>query len=204
MFLLPVARALGSSLLLPSLLLYIATSYCRSPYFKRKATMQQLQAEFPEQYAATSGHRFRAGDDMQFASAYKWYAAHIWASNYDEHQQQQQQQRQQNTASESFDAIQFVMLQDNMVETGRCEQLSVTWSKPGVKFVCLNDSANDPRYLPEINRQTVQFLSAQHPEPSVFELPEGVSNGCSYLTASYGSLPSKQDIAAACGLPQLS
>jgi hypothetical protein len=182
-----------------------AAAACRSPYFIRKATMQQLQAEFPEQYAATSGHRFRAGDDMQFASAYKWYAAHIWASNYDE----QQQQQQQHTASKPLDAdsaTQFVMLQDTMLETetGCYKQLSVTWNMPGVKFVCLNDNANDPRYLPEINRQTVQFLSAQYPEPSEFELPEGVSNACSYLTASYGSLPSKQDVAAACGLPQLS
>jgi hypothetical protein len=176
-----------------------------SPYYINKATMQQLQAEFPEQYRATSGHRFRSARDMQFGSAYKWYAAHVWATKHPQ-QQQQQQQESGTTAgfTEADSAVQFVMLQDIMVETGCYRQLFITWNTPGVKFVCLNDNANHPRHLPEINRQTVAFLSAQYPEPSEFELPESVSNGCSYLTASYGSLPSKQDMAAACALPERS
>jgi hypothetical protein len=200
MFLLPVARALGSSLLLPSLLLYIATSYCRSPYFIRKATMQQLQAEFPEQYAATSRHRFRAGDDMQFASAYKWYAAHIWAAEHPEQQMQQQHSGSDDGEYNPDETLQFVMLADYMAYPGRNvkDEIQEAWQTLDVRFVCLNDNTNNLHYLPKINRQTVQFLSAQYPTPSEFELPEGVTNGCRYLSASYGRLPSAEEVTSAC------
>jgi hypothetical protein len=162
--------------------------------------MQQLQAEFPEQYAATSGHRFRAGDDMQFASAYKWYAAHIWAAKHPKQQQQQQQQQQRSGSDDREynpdETLQFVMLADYMAYPGRNvkEEIQAAWQAPGVRFVCLNDNTANLHYLPEINRQTVQFLGAQYPTPSEFELPEGVTNGCRYLSASYGRLPSADEL----------
>jgi hypothetical protein len=62
----------------------------------------------------------------------------------------------------------------------------------------LNDNTEDPKYLPEINRQTVQFLNERYPKPSEFELPVGVTNGCGYLAGTHGRLPSAQDVAAAC------
>jgi hypothetical protein len=161
--------------------------------------MQQLQAEFPQQYAATSRHRFRAGDDMQFASAYKWYAAHLWAVNHPE--QQQQQQSGSNDGEHNPDeTLQFVMLADYMVYPGRNvkDKIQEAWQAPGVRFVCLNDNTNNTTYLPEINRQTVQFLSAQYPEPSEFELPDGVTNACRYLRARYGRLPSADEDTSAC------
>ncbi|WIA31114.1 hypothetical protein OEZ86_001138 [Tetradesmus obliquus] len=210
-----------------------------SPYFINKTTMQRLQAEFPEEYVATSANRFRTGTDMQFAAAYKWYAAHLWGSdhpsnqqqqqqqdevrsgsqeiaNADENhaakaphnvmlqQQQQQQQQQQgevraNTADEdAAKAVHFVMLQDRMAWEGCYRQLDEAWRQPGVRFVCLNDNTYDANSLTEITAQTLQFLNAVYPKPSEFELPEGVTNGCQYVTASFGSLPSAEDVAAAC------
>ena len=40
------------------------------PHFIDVATMESLQAEFPDQWAATSTHRFRSSEDMQYGFAY--------------------------------------------------------------------------------------------------------------------------------------
>jgi hypothetical protein len=201
----------------PPLLLLLL---CCSPYYINRSTMQQLQAEFPEQYNATSASKFRAADDMQFAAAYKWYAALLAATTQASAKQQQQQQQgvqdiQLHLIEDKADAaagnvgrdaaVQFVMLQDRMAWEGGCfRQLDEAWRKPGVKFVCLNDNTHDSQHLPEINRQTVQFLEWRYPEPSEFELSGGISNGCRNFEASYAALPSAQGIAAACFSSQLS
>jgi hypothetical protein len=188
-------------LLLPLLLLLL------KPILHQQSNMQQLQAEFPEQYNAISANRFRSGTDMQFAAAYKWYAAHTWAVNRSSQQQQQQQQQHveeeeegtpRDSTSDAAKALQFVMLKDHFAWDGCYRQLDGAWRKPGVRFVCLNDNKYNADSLLEINRQTVQFLNVRYSKPSEFELPEGASNGCGYLNGSYGTLPSAQDVAAAC------
>lgn len=46
------------------------------PHFIQRDIMEELQARFPEQWAATSSHRFRHGQDMQFGFAYFYYLQH--------------------------------------------------------------------------------------------------------------------------------
>jgi hypothetical protein len=83
--------------------------------------MQQLQAEFPEQYNATSANRFRAATNVQCQAAYRWYAAHMQALKHPSQRQQQQQQQPaspEDSTNHAGNALQFVMLQDIMVENG--------------------------------------------------------------------------------------
>ncbi len=35
--------------------------------------MHRLQSKFPSEFDRTSSHRFRSGDDVQFAFAYFWF-----------------------------------------------------------------------------------------------------------------------------------
>lgn len=44
------------------------------PHMIVRSVIDELQAQLPEEWAATSAHRFRSHQDMQFSFAYYHYA----------------------------------------------------------------------------------------------------------------------------------
>jgi hypothetical protein len=58
--------------------------------------------------------------------------------------------------------------------------LNSAWSKNGTKIICMQDDISDG-YV--IGRQLldpiiIEFLQERYPQPSQYELPAGMSNGC--------------------------
>lgn len=148
--------------------------------FIQLSVMEQLQAQFPEQYRETSAHRFRSSTDMQFGAA--WFV-----------------ETQPNHVHGSRLAASFVALTDKYVGSNEAyETLCDAWAKPENKLVCINDNTAADHMLPFINKQVVEFLPQQYPEPAEFELSAGRVNGCRYLAAKFGTLPSQHKITAAC------
>ena len=43
------------------------------PHFLDRTIVDEMQAAFPEEWEATSAHRLRSPEDMQFAFAYYWF-----------------------------------------------------------------------------------------------------------------------------------
>ena len=46
------------------------------PHYIDKTVMQELQDEFAAEFDVTSSHRFRSGDDMQYAFSYMYWLIH--------------------------------------------------------------------------------------------------------------------------------
>lgn len=46
------------------------------PHFLDKHILNALHARWPEEFNRTSSHRFRTGDDMQFAFSYMYFMMH--------------------------------------------------------------------------------------------------------------------------------
>ena len=153
-------------------------------HFIQKKWMQTLQAEFPAEYKATSSHHFRSGTDMQFAAAYKWYLI--------------EKQHAQEELPE-LHRSRFMVINDDV---SRLQQaLKVAWKRPDITVVCLNDvrSGTNATAHAEVNSIVGSHLRAMYPEPSEFELLEGMINSCTaYFTSVYGRLPDKQGVEAAC------
>lgn len=155
-----------------------------SMYFYQKSIMRQLQDQFPDQFRATTAHRFRSSTDMQVSAAYKWFV----------------QAHQPNHTHAHIFASGFVMLRDHhSVKREAYGLLMRAFAVPATKVVCMNDNTSGkPEHLDRIDRQVLTFMNHMYPQPSEFELPPGVRNGCGYVESVYGQLPSQQDVAAAC------
>jgi hypothetical protein len=156
-------------------------------HFVQKKWMERLQADFPAEYRATSSHHFRSSQNMQFAAAYKWYLIERGHA----HEQLPPKHR-------------TLFIPVTVEDVARIHRaVEAAWARPDIAVVCLNDerSSSNVSARAEVNIVLGNFLQNAYPEPSEFELRDGMVDSCSgHLTSSYGTLPDEKDVHAVCSI----
>ena len=131
---------------------YPTRLHTHSPQSLRKSILEEMEAEFPEDFARTRRNRFRADDDIAAAGFFHAHYSHLSGRSVPVGTPTRLIQQNHN-----FEAI-FKNIANQLAESGRTRHLSV----------CVNDG-NDSHLNEDWNRATAEFLETMFPRKSRFE-----------------------------------
>lgn len=131
---------------------YPTRLHTHSPQSLRKSVLEEMEAEFPDDFDRTRRNRFRSSDDITAASFFHAHYSHLTERSVPVGTPTRLVQQ-----NHDFEAI-FSNITSQVIERGRARFLSV----------CVNDG-HDSHLNEDWNRATAEFLETMFPRKSRFE-----------------------------------